>query len=126
MIKFSVQKNDILDALTTTAKAASSKSVITALEGIYLSLTGNMLTVTGYDLELGITSSIEVNGSSDGKIVLNSRLICDIVRKMPSGEIIFDEYEPLKLNLICEDITYSIMGISSEEYPLLPEVKALR
>ena len=32
MIKFSVQKNDILDALTTTAKAASTKSVISALE----------------------------------------------------------------------------------------------
>ena len=94
MIKFSVQKNDILDALTTTAKAASSKSVITALEGIYLSLTGNMLTVTGYDLELGITSSIEVNGSSDGKIVLNSRLIIENVRKIKSGHIIFDEKEP--------------------------------
>ena len=46
MIKFSVQKNDILDALTTTAKAASTKSVISALEGIHLSLTGNQLTVT--------------------------------------------------------------------------------
>ena len=56
MIKFSVQKNDILDALTTTAKAASTKSVISALEGIHLSLTGNQLTVTGYDLELGIKS----------------------------------------------------------------------
>ena len=60
MIKFSVQKNDILDALTTTAKAASAKSVITALEGIHLSLTGNMLTVTGYDLELGIKTEAVV------------------------------------------------------------------
>ena len=58
MIKFSVQKNDILDALTTTAKAASAKSVITALEGIHLSLTGNMLTVTGYDLELGLKTTL--------------------------------------------------------------------
>lgn len=122
MIKFSVQKNDILDALTTTAKAASTKSVISALEGIHLSLTGNQLTVTGYDLELGIKSTIDVEGESDGVLVLNSRLICDIVRKMPSGVIRFDEYEPLKLNLMCEDITYSIMGINSEEYPVLPEL----
>lgn len=122
MIKFSVQKNDILDALTTTAKASSTKSVISALEGIHLSLTGNQLTVTGYDLELGIKSTIDVEGESDGVLVLNSRLICDIVRKMPSGVIRFDEYEPLKLNLMCEDITYSIMGINSEEYPVLPEL----
>lgn len=126
MIKFSVQKNDILDALTTTAKAASTKSVISALEGIHLSLTGNQLTVTGYDLELGIKSTIDVEGESDGVLVLNSRLICDIVRKMPSGVIRFDEYEPLKLNLMCEDITYSIMGINSEEYPVLPELQEER
>lgn len=122
MIKFSAEKNDIFDALITTAKAASAKSVITALEGIHLSLSGNMLTVTGYDLELGIKSTIQVSGESDGELVLNSRLICDIVRKMPNGTILFDEYEPLKLNLKCEDISYTIMGIDSSEYPMLPEL----
>ena len=122
MLKFTVQKNDIFDALVTTSKAASSKSVIGALEGIYFSLAGNSLTVTGYDLELGIKTTIEVNGESDGELVLNSRLICDIVRKMPGGDILFEETDNLKINLKCGDIEYSIMGISSEEYPLIPEL----
>ncbi len=122
MLHFTVEKNDIFDALVTTAKAASGKSVIGALEGIHFSLKENILTVTGYDLELGIKSDINVNGISDGEIVLNSRLICDIVRKMPGGTIEFEETDSLKLKLSCCDIEYSIMGISSEEYPLIPEL----
>lgn len=122
MLKFTADKNDISEALITTAKAASSKSVIGVLEGIYFSLKGNELTLTGYDLELGIKSTVSVKGESDGDLVLNSKLICDIVRKMPGGEIVFEETEDLKIRLSCGDIEYSITGISSEEYPLIPEL----
>ena len=85
MLKFAVQKNDISEIIVTAAKAAATKSVINALEGVYFSLRGNFLTITGYDLEIGIKSVIEVKGDGDGDLVLNSRLICDIIRKMPSG-----------------------------------------
>ncbi len=122
MIKFTAAKQDIVDAFVTTAKAASSKSVIAALEGILLSLKGNTLTVTGYDLELGIKTEITVNGEEDGELVMNSRLICDIVRKMPDGDISFEEKSGLKMNLSCGDIKYSVMGMSSEDYPLIPEL----
>lgn len=122
MIKFTADKSEISEALQTTAKAASSKSVIGVLEGIHFSLKGNELTVTGYDLELGIKSTIKVRGESDGELVMNSKLICDIVRKMPGKEIVFEEEDNLKVNLSSEDVQYSIMGISSEEYPLIPEL----
>ena len=122
MIGFTVKKSDILESLTTTSKAVSTKSVISALEGIHFKCESNILTVTGYDLEIGIKSEIPVTSQSDGELVLNSRLICDIVRKMPDGDITFEEYEPLRLKLSCEDIVYNISAISGEEYPKLPEL----
>ncbi|MCH5325203.1 MAG: DNA polymerase III subunit beta [Eubacterium sp.] len=122
MLKFSVMKSDIIDALMTTAKAASSKSVISALEGILLSLKKNTLTVTGYDLEIGIKTDVTVKGSGDGELVMNSRLICDMVRKMPDGEISFEETDNFSLNISCGDIKYSVKGIDSKDYPLIPEL----
>ena len=122
MLKFSVQKSDISEIIVTAAKAAATKSVIEALEGVYFSLRGNFLTITGYDLEIGIKSVIEVKGEGDGDLVLNSRLICDIIRKMPGGEISFTEKENRRIELKCGDVQYSITGISSEEYPLIPEL----
>ena len=53
-MKFSCQKETILGAVQTTSKAAASKSSIPALEGILLELEGNTLTVTGYNLDIGI------------------------------------------------------------------------
>ena len=38
------------------------------------------LTLTGYDLEVGITTSIEARVEQEGSIILNARLLCDILR----------------------------------------------
>ncbi len=122
MLKFSVMKSDIIDALATTAKAASTKSVINALEGILLTLKGSILTVTGYDLEIGIKTDIQVNGIEDGELVMNSRLICDMIRRMPNGDITFEQTDGLKVNISGGSVVYSVMGISSEDYPLIPEL----
>ena len=61
-MKFSCQKELILGAVQTTSKAAAGKSSIPALEGILLELEVNRLTVTGYNLDIGIKTDIEVNG----------------------------------------------------------------
>lgn len=122
MIKFTAGKSELSEALTTTAKAASQKSVLGVLEGIHLKLEGNFLTITGYDLELGIKSVIEVEGISGGELVVSSRLICDIVRKMPGSRVTFEEYDSFKIKVSSEDVKYNITGISSEEYPLIPEL----
>lgn len=122
MIKFTADKSVLSEALNTTAKAASTKTTIGVLEGIHMKLSGNSLTVTGYDLELGIKSTIIVDGGGDGELVVSSRLICDIVRKMPGSTISFEESENYKIKLSSDDVKYSISGISSEEYPLLPEL----
>ena len=71
-MKFSCGKEIILSAVQTTSKAAAGKSSIPALEGILMELEGNTLTVTGYDLDIGIKISIEVNGIESGNIVINA------------------------------------------------------
>jgi DNA polymerase-3 subunit beta len=48
------------------------------------------LDITGSDPDLVIESVIEVAGSSDGSILLPSRLIVDIVRSLSAGAITFD------------------------------------
>ena len=60
-MKFSVAKEIILEAFNTTSKAAASKSTIPALEGLLLELSDNKLTVTGYNLEIGIRTEIAMS-----------------------------------------------------------------
>ncbi|MCH5199312.1 MAG: DNA polymerase III subunit beta, partial [Oscillospiraceae bacterium] len=59
-MQFKCGKDVILNAVLATAKAASSKSAVQALEGLLLELDNNILTITGYNLEIGIRTEIAV------------------------------------------------------------------
>lgn len=121
-MKFICEKGKFFEAVQNTAKAAAGKSPIPALEGILLTLEGNELTITGYDLDIGIKTNIDVVGKEDGEIVLSARLINDIIRKMPSGDISVEADEKCMVNLTAGDVEFAIMGLSSNDYPIVPSV----
>ncbi len=121
-MKFSCQKEVILSVVQTTSKAAAGKSSIPALEGILFELEGNNLTVTGYNLDIGIKSDIEVNGIESGNIVINARMAGDIIRKMPSGDISFSCDGNNMATIKSGETEFSIMCMSADDYPVVPQV----
>jgi DNA polymerase-3 subunit beta len=63
------------------------------LSGILLSCVGNVLSVTGTDLDLTILVTEEVIGLEDGTCVVPSRLSTDIVRRLEPGAVTFAHSE---------------------------------
>ena len=61
-------------AIDGVSKAVTLRSTIPLLEGILLKAEGFQLTLTGYDLEMGIVTTIEANIKEPGEIVLNAKL----------------------------------------------------
>lgn len=121
-MKFSCSKDTILSAVATTSKAAAGKSSIPALEGILMELEGNVLTVTGYDLDIGIKTSINVTGIESGNIVINARMAGDIIRKMPSGDITFECSGNNIAEISGRNTNFSVMCMSADDYPNVPQV----
>ena len=122
-MKFTCKKEDITSAISNVSKAVSPKSTITALEGIKLNLDNSKLELTGYDLEIGITTFIDCDSTDSGEIILNSRLFSEITRRMPSDMITYEINENLNLTIIGGNAEYQISAISAEEYPALPEIE---
>ena len=121
-MKFICNKDTILSVVQTTSKAAAGKSSIQALEGILMELEGNTLTVTGYDLDIGIKTSIDVEGIESGNIVISAKMAVDIIRKMPSGSITF-ECSGNNLAEITNNMTsFSVSCSSADDYPNVPQV----
>lgn len=121
-MKFSCAKDILLNAVQTTAKAAAAKSTIPALEGVLLELNGNVLTVTGYNLEIGIRTDIPVTGTEDGAAVVNAKMASEMIRKMPSGELHFDSTDSNLAKLYCGETSFEVMCMSASEYPSVPEI----
>lgn len=120
-MKFSCSKDIILDAVTATSKAASSKSTIPALEGLLLELENEKLIITGYNLEIGIRTEITVSDCENGSAVINASMLSNIIRKMPSGILNFniDENSLAKISIGQTEMT--VMCYRADEYPPVPQ-----
>ena len=123
-MKFSAERSKLSDAIVNASKATASNSTIPALEGILLNLTKGVLTVTGYDLEMGIKNMIPViSGEEDGEIVLNAKLLGEMIRKMPSGKPIeISTEDDTKVRVSCGEVEFNIIGVSGQNYPNIPEI----
>lgn len=89
-MKISCLRSDLATAISNVSRAVSTKASIPALEGVLIKAYGNTLNISGYNLEIGITTDIEATIKEEGEIVVSAKLFLDIVRRLPE-EIVFIE-----------------------------------
>ncbi|MBE6835673.1 MAG: DNA polymerase III subunit beta [Ruminococcaceae bacterium] len=121
-MKFTCNTIALNEACQNVQRAASSKTTLPSIEGILLKAEGNTLTLTGYDLEVGIVTNIEARVEESGAVIINARVLCDIVRNLPTDVCTISADERQTVKIISGDFENSIMGISAAEYPELPSV----
>lgn len=121
-MKFSCEKNILCEAINNVLPAVSSKTTLIALEGILMRCRRNELSLTGYNLELGITKTIAVNGMEDGEVVLNASLLSSIINRMPSGIVSLSADEKLLTVIECSNVEFTILGLDAGEYPDMPTI----
>ena len=121
-MKFSCEKALLQNAVGIASRAVSQKSSIPALEGLLLNA-GEQVTVSGYNMQTGIRTTLSADVTQPGDLVLNARLFGEIIRKMPDDIITFSSDEKMMVHLHCGDADFDIMGLSAAEYPELPDVE---
>lgn len=115
-------KHALIDAVGNVGHAVSAKSTLPALEGILIKSADNSLFLAGYDLDMGITTTIEATVREPGAVVLNARLFGDIVRRLPDENVYISTDEKLGATIRSGKSEFTIMGISADEYPEIPSV----
>ena len=122
-MKFTCEKALLLSALNTAARAVSPKSAIPALEGILIEADEH-LQLTGYNLEIGISTSVPADITEKGTLVLPATLFCNLVRKLDDDVILF-EANGCAIHIQCGMADFHLTGSDPEEFPELPSVDGL-
>ncbi len=122
-MKFTIDKNVLLENLNNVIKGVSTKNVIPVLNGIKFELTSDGLSLTASDSELTINSFINKNEIKNienvGTIVIQSKFILDIIRKMPSNVINFEVIDSLKIKIYTDNNQYNLNCLDANDYPNL-------
>lgn len=120
-MKFTCNTKALSEACSNVMRAVSTKVTIPTIEGILIECGSDTLSLTGYDFEFGINTVIEANVVEPGAIVINAKVISDIIRKLPDGNVTFD-ISGTSVSIISGAAQYNIIGIDADDYPELPSV----
>ena len=120
-MKFIRNTKELSTACNNVIRAVSTKVTIPTIEGILIECGSNTLSLTGYDFEFGINTIMNVDVVEPGAIVINAKVLCDIIRKLNNDEVTI-ETNGNSVSIISGAAQYNITGIDAEDYPELPSV----
>ena len=120
-MKFTIDKSILLENLNNTIKAISTKNVIPILNGIKFELNEKGLELTASDSELTIKTFIDKkeikNIEKEGTVIIQSKYILEIIRKMPSDIINFELIDNVRIRIYTDNNEYNLNCLDYKEYP---------
>ena len=123
-MKLTISQADLNAALRTIARAIPARATHPILTGALLTATDGSLQLTGYDLDIGIETTIAAATATPGSTVVPYRLLSDIVSRLDGADAITLAVDGARLTLTAAAGSYSLSVATADDYPDLPAVAA--
>ena len=121
-------QNEFNYAIQLVSKAVASRPTHPILANLLLTADQgtNKISLTGFDLNLGIQTSFEATVKKSGAITVPSKLLSEIVNKLPCETPVSLDVDESSDNILIKSDrgSFNIKGISSDDYPSLPFVES--
>ncbi len=121
-------QNEFNNAIQLVSKAVSSRPTHPILANLLLTADQgtNKISLTGFDLNLGIQTSFDASVNKSGAITIPSKLLSEIVNKLPSETPVSLDVDESSDNILIKSDrgSFNIKGIPSDDYPSLPFVES--
>ena len=121
-MKIRVERSVLLDAVLKMQKTVGSKSAMPVLEGILLSAEKGLLTLSSYNLEMGMKKEMYASCEEEGDIVINARLLADILRKLRGLDVEIESDDRLTCHIRSGEAVFDIMGMEANDFPEMPSL----
>jgi len=122
-MKVIFEKSELLTALIPAAGVVPGHNTAAATDGILFECPGDdpgTCRISAYDMEKGVRTSINAKIMDEGKFILNTQKILQIVRSLPDGNIEIDIDADFKAKISSGSSSFEIMGIDGADFPGLP------
>lgn len=109
-------------SLASVMLSVAPKSTLLALEGVLVRAAGSEISLVGYNLEMGITTTLSARVSEEGEVIIPAKVFSDIVRKIESEDITIEADDRCLVRIIGGVSEFTILGMNAEEFPDLPSL----
>ncbi|MGB3404354.1 MAG: DNA polymerase III subunit beta [Microcoleaceae cyanobacterium] len=124
-MQLTIEQDIFSSHLSLVSRAIPSRPNHPILSNILFeaSVEQQQLSLTAFDLSLGIRTCFQAKVEQEGRFTLPAKLLNDIVSRLPGGTITLnDEAGDAIITLTCQSGRYQVRGMEAEEYPALPSI----
>ena len=111
------------EAVNIVLKAVPGKTTMPILECVVIEAAGDQIKLTTNDMQLGIETRFPAQIEEDGIILVNAKMISDIIRKLPENDVYFEADDNENILLFCGKAKFNLSGKNHEEFPMLPNIE---
>ncbi|MFM5891117.1 MAG: DNA polymerase III subunit beta [Dolichospermum sp.] len=129
-MKLICSQSDLSSNLSLVSRAVPSRPTHPVLANILLQADAqtNQVSLTAFDLSLGIRTTFSAEVLEGGEIALPAKLLVDITSRLPEGEITLDDQgdssgEGILVTLRPKSGRYQVRAMGAEEFPELPVIE---
>lgn len=119
---FTVERAALLDTVSRLQKVVGAKTSMPVLEGIMISAEQGRITLAAYNLEMGMKKEIYAKCDEPGDIVINAKLLSEILRRMNGIQVEIEADNRLMCHIKSGEAVFDIMGMAASDFPEMPSV----
>ncbi len=121
-MKLSIPRDTFLAQLGVAVRGVSTRSAIQTLAGVLVRAGDGAVVLEATDMELGIHIRTPAEVERDGVVVLPGRLLLDVVRSLPRGDVTL-EYRSTEqdVEVVSGPARFHLRTLPSEDFPTLPQ-----
>jgi DNA polymerase III subunit beta len=122
-MKISTSRDSLAATLQLVSRAVSTRSTLPSLGGILAIVDSGGVTMRATDMELALTRAVdEAQTEREGTVLLPGRLLVDVVRNLPPGEVTLEQRaEQRDVELTAGSARFHLRTLPAEDFPRLPE-----
>lgn len=121
-MKFTCKKSELQDVISTVQKAITGKTTLPILSGIMINVQSDKVVLTGSDIDLSIESEIEAEIIEEGSVVVDAKILSDIIKKLPNSTVSINTVENNSIEILCQKSKFTLVYMNPEDFPSIPSV----
>ena len=119
-MEFQISTDELKKALSRAQGVVERKATMPILSHVLLQAKPQQLSVTAFDLDVGLTSDLPAQVSSEGAVTLSAKHLLDIVQNLPEAQVSFVKQSNNHVEINSGSANYRLVGLSDSEFPKLP------
>jgi DNA polymerase-3 subunit beta len=124
-LSITVPRDELASRLAVVARGVSTRTAVLVLGGIQFRAEAGRLYLAATDMDLSLRASLDAQVAGEGTVVVPGRLLLDIARSLPDGEVVVEHRpEEAVVTVTAGPASYRLHTYSAEDFPRLPEVDA--